>query len=234
MPTHYPPNRREQEDWEIDNANTYRGGRSTLPYDFISEADENTIQNAISNAPSQKAYPDDGAAVLWESVDVDIDEKSRYIYSTRRIVKIFNENGRDLAEVSIPYMRGRDDVTIHHARTLTPDGNVIELDVNEVITDLVPPSAVDAGLYVDARLMYFSLPGVTDGSIIDYAYSTNNAGHVMQGEFWRKVYFQAPQPLQYYRLTVHIPKKKQLYYQISGAPAASPDGSLSLYPTRNR
>ena len=220
-----------QENSEPDNANTYRGGRSTLPYDFISEVDENTIQEAISNAPSQKTYPDDGAAVLWESVDVDIDEKSRYIYSTRRLVKIFNENGKDLAEVSIPYMRGRDDVTIHHARTLTPDGNVIELDVNEVITNLVPPSAVDAGLYVDARLMYFSLPGVTDGCIIDYAYSTNNAGHVMQGEFWRKVYFQATQPVQYYRLTVHIPKKKHLYYQISGAPAASQmDRFLSIQP----
>ena len=217
---------------EIADANTYQGNRSDLPYDFISEADENIIQETINNAPSQKAYPDDGAAVLWESVDVDIDEKSRYVYSTRRIVKIFNENGKDLAEVSIPYMRGKDDVTIHHARTLTPNGNIIELDVNEVITDLVPPSAVDAGLYVDARLMYFSLPGVTDGCIIDYAYSTNNAGHVMQGEFWRKVYFQAPQPVQYYRLTVHIPKKKQLYYQISGAPAASQtDRFLSIQPT---
>ena len=216
---------------EIADTNTYQGNKSSLPYDFITEADETTIQAAINNAPSQKDYPDDGAAVLWESVDVDIDEKSRYIYSTRRVVKIFNENGKDLAEVSIPYMRGRDDVTIHHARTLTPDGAVIELDVNEVITDLVPPSAVDAGLYVDARLMYFSLPGVTDGSIIDYAYSTNNAGHVMQGEFWRKVYFQAPQPVQSYRLTVHIPKKKQLYYQISGAPAASQtDRFLAIQP----
>ena len=211
---------------------TYENRRSALPYDYISEADKKVIQEAINNAPSQKTYPDDGAVVLWESVDVDIDEKSRYVYSTRRIVKIFNENGKDLAEVSIPYMRGKDDVTIHHARTLTPNGNLVELDVNEVITDLLPPSAVEAGLYVDARLMYFKLPGVTDGCIIDYAYSTNNVGHVMQGEFWRKVYFQAPQPGQYYRLTVHIPKKKQLYYQISGAPTASETASfLAMKPT---
>ena len=212
----------EHEDVEIADANnTQRNNKSSLPYDFISEADEQIIREAIQNAPSQKAYPDDGAVVLWESTDVDIDEKSRYIYSTRRIVKIFNENGMDLAEVSIPYMRGRDDVTIHHARTLTPNGNTVELNPNQVISDLVPPSAVDAGLYVDARLMYFKLPGVTDECIIDYAYSTNNLGHVMQGEFWRKVYFQAPQPVDYYRLTVHIPKKKHLYYQISGAPAAN-------------
>ena len=216
-----PTESEEQADTEIAASDdTYGNNKSSLPYDFLSEADEKIIREAIKNAPAHKTYPDDGAVVLWEGVDVDIDEKSRYVYATRRIVKIFNENGMDLAEVSIPYMRGRDDVTIHHARTLLPNGNTVELNPNQVITDLVPPSAVDAGLYVDARLMYFRLPGVTDGCIIDYAYSTNNVGHVMQGEFWRKAYFQAPQPVDYYRLTVHIPKKKQLYYQISGAPAA--------------
>ena len=200
---------------------------SSLPYNYISEADEQAIQAAIENLPSQDAFPDDGAVILWDSVDINIDEKSRYIYSTRRVAKIFNEDGRDLAEVSIPYMRGRDDVTIHHARTLTPDGKIVELDTDEIIRNVPPPSAVDAGLYVDARLMYFTLPAVSDGCIIDYAYSTNNLGHVMRGEFWRQVYFQGQQPVQYYRFTVHIPKKKQLYYQVSGAPAATTDTQSS-------
>ena len=197
--------------------------RSSQPYNFISDADEQAIQEAIDKLPSQETYPNDGAVILWDNVDVNIDEKSRYIYSTRRVAKIFNEDGKGLAEVSIPYMRGRDDVTIHHARTLTPEGELVELDVNEIIRDVPPPSAVDAGLYVDARLMYFTLPKVSDGCIIDYAYSTNNVGHVMRGEFWRKVYFQGPHPVQHYRLTVHIPKKKQLYYQVSGAPAVATD-----------
>ena len=223
-PTPVPPEAHEHEHPETPAVSrTPENRRSSLPYDFISEADEKTIREAIDMAPSQEDYREDGAAVLWESVDVDIDEKSRYIYSTRRVVKIFNENGADLAEVSIPYMRGKDDVTIHHARTLTPDGRVVELDLNEIITDVPPPSAVEAGLNVDARLMYFRLQEITDGCIIDYAYSTNNLGHVMQGEFWRKVYFQGSQPVQYYRFTVHIPKKKRLHYQVSGAPVAPVD-----------
>ena len=204
------------------NASSSRENRrSSLPYNYISEADEQAIQEIMNKLPSEENYPDEGAVVLWESVDVNIDEKSRYIYSTRRIAKIFNEDGKNLAEVSIPYMRGRDDVTIHHARTLMPNGESVELNENEIIANVPPPSAVDAGLYVDARLMYFTLPQVSDGCIIDYAYSTNNVGHVMQGEFWRQVYFQGPHPVRYYRLTVHIPKKKQLYYQVSGAPAAT-------------
>ena len=216
--------------------NSRENRRSSLPYNFIGEADEQTIQDAIDKLPPQEASPDDGAVILWDSVDINIDEKSRYIYSTRRVAKIFNEDGKGLAEVSIPYMRGRDDVTIHHARTLTPDGEVVELDTNEIIRDVPPPSAVDAGLKVDARLMYFTLPEVSDGCIIDYAYSTNNLGHVMKGEFWRQAYFQGQHPVQYYRLTVHIPKKKQLYYQVSGAPAAATDAQsdssfLDIEPT---
>ncbi|MDE0689432.1 MAG: DUF3857 domain-containing protein [Candidatus Poribacteria bacterium] len=224
------PEAREHENRETSTAIHNAENRpSTLPYDYISEADENVIQDAIDTAPSEKDYPEDGAVVLWESVDVDIDEKSRYIYSTRRVVKIFNEDGADLGEISIPYMRGKDDVTIHHARTFTPDGRIVALDLNDVVTNIPPPSAVDAGLYVDARLMYFTLPEISDGCIIDYAYSTNNLGHVMRGEFWRKVYFQGSQPVQYYRFTVHIPKKKQLYYQISGtAPVGSTSRILNI------
>ncbi len=213
-------------------ARTPKNRSSALPYDYISEADEKVIQEAIDTAPSQKDYPEDGAVVLWESVDVDIDEKSRYIYSTRRVVKILNEDGAGLGEISIPYMRGKDDVTIHHARTFTPDGRVVELDLNEIIMNVPPPSAVDAGLYVDARLMYFTLPEISDGCIIDYAYSTNNLGHVMRGEFWRKVYFQGSQPVQYYRFTVHIPKKKQLYYQVSGASTVGSTANLQAQRTQ--
>ena len=237
VPPHGSSEAREPENPETSTAVHNAENRpSSLPYDYISEADENVIQEAIDRAPAEKDYPEDGAVVLWESVDVDIDEKSRYIYSTRRVAKILNEDGADLGEISIPYMRGKDDVTIHHARTFTPDGRVVELDLNDVVTNIPPPSAVDAGLYVDARLMYFTLPEISDGCIIDYAYSTNNLGHVMRGEFWRKVYFQGSQPVQYYRFTVHIPKKKQLYYQISGAPEVSTDlqssaSLLNIEPT---
>ncbi len=217
-------------------AHSHENRRSSLPYNYISEADEAAIQAAIDKLPSQEAFADDGAVILWDSVDINIDEKSRYIYSTRRVAKIFNEDGRGLAEISIPYMRGRDDVTIHHARTLTPDGKIVELDTDKIIRDVPPPSAVEAGLDVDARLMYFTLPEVSDGCIIDYAYSTNNLGHVMRGEFWRQVYFQGQHPVQYYRFTVHIPKEKALYYQVSGAPAASTasgsdDAFLDIKPT---
>ena len=229
--THTPG---EPHAYEHRNSGRINETAPTIPYDFISEADEQAIQTALENVPNEKAkmphdYPDTGALVLWEAVEVDIDEASKHVYSTRRIVKIFNENGYGLGEISIPYMRGRDDVTIHHARTLTPDGRIIELNPAEIIRDIPPPSAVEAGLYVDARLMYFTMPEISPGCIIDYAYSTNNLGHVMQGEFWRQVYFQTSVPVQFYRFRAHIPKKKELHYVVKGTgPRATGKTSASV------
>ena len=187
--------------------------RTSIPYNFVSKADEAQIETLLTDTPDADDYPDSGAVVLWETEVMNVNEDSSYIYSTRRIVKIFNDTGHKFGKVSIPYTRGNDDITIHHARTLAPNGRVIDLDQREIIKNIPPPSAVEAGLFVDARLMHFSMPEMSDNCIIDYAYSSNNRGHLMQGEFWHQVYFQTSVPVQHYRFTIHAPTKKAVYYQ---------------------
>ena len=187
--------------------------RTSIPYNFVSKADEAQIETLLTDTPDADDYPDSSAVVLWETEVMNVNEDSSYIYSTRRIVKIFNDTGHKFGKVSIPYTRGNDDITIHHARTLAPDGRVIDLDQREIIKNIPPPSAVEAGLFVDARLMHFSMPEMSDNCIIDYAYSSNNRGHLMQGEFWHQVYFQTSVPVQHYRFTIHAPTKKAVYYQ---------------------
>ena len=191
-------------------------GKSSLPYNFISETDEEEIQARIDNAPSQADHADDGAVILWEAEVFDLDEDGKRVYSTRRIVKIFNKDGHHLGEIRIPYAQGGDDVTIHHARTIKPDGTRVELDESDIVRGITPSSATDMGLLVNTRLLYFELPKISDGCIIDYAYSAKNLRDAMKGEFWRQVFFQVDEPIQYYRLTTHIPKKKQLYYEVDG------------------
>lgn len=196
-------------------------GKSSLPYSFISEEDEQVIQASVANVPNEPSHPDDGAIVLWESEEYDVDENSRHVYSTRRVVKIFNKDGFHLGEVKIPYSTGADDVTIHHARTLLPDGSQVELDEEKIVRGITPASATEAGLTVNTRLMYFELPKMKDGCIIDYAYSSQSPRHVMKGEFWRQVHFQIDNPVQYYRLTTHLPKKVNLLFEVDG-PSITP------------
>ena len=190
--------------------------RTSISYNFVSKTDEAQIETLLADAPQAEDYPDSGAVVLWETEVMNVNEDSSYTYSTRRIVKIFNDTGHKFGKVSIPYTRGNDDITIHHARTLTPDGRTVDLDQRGIVKNIPPPSAVEAGLFVDARLMHFSMPEMSDGCIIDYAYSSNNRGHLMQGEFWHQVYFQTSVPVEHYRFTIHAPKKKAVYHQING------------------
>ena len=204
---------------EVDESPTQR---TSISYNFVSKADEAQIEGLLADAPQADDYPDSGAVVLWETEVMNVNEDSSYIYSTRRIVKIFNDTGHKFGKVSIPYTRGNDDITIHHARTLTPDGRVVDLDQRRIVKNIPPPSAVEAGLFVDARLMHFSMPEMSDDCIIDYAYSSNNRGHLMQGEFWHQVYFQTSVPVLHYRFTIHAPKKKTVYYQINSQPPSAP------------
>ena len=189
--------------------------RTLIPYNFVSDADEVEIEALLADAPRADDFPNSGAVVLWETEVMNVNEDSSYVYSTRRIVKIFNDTGHKFGKISIPYTRGNDDITIHHARTLTSDGRVVDLDQRSIVKNIPPPSAVEAGLFVDARLMHFSMPEMSDDCIIDYAYSSNNRGHLMQGEFWHQVYFQTSVPVQRYRFTIHAPKKKTVYYQVT-------------------
>ena len=209
---------------EVDNGPSQR---TLISYNFVSDADEAEIEALLADAPRAADFPDSGAVVLWETEVMNVNEDSSYIYSTRRIVKIFNDTGHKFGKVSIPYTRGNDDITIHHARTLTSDGRVVDLDQRSIVKNIPPPSAVEAGLFVDARLMYFSMPEMSDDCIIDYAYSSNNRGHLMHGEFWHQVYFQTSVPVQRYRFTIHAPKKKTVYYQVTGPSAVENEPTIT-------
>ena len=201
--------------------------RTSISYNFISDAEEAQIEALLADSPKADDHPDSGAVVLWETEVMNVNEDSSYIYSTRRIVKIFNDTGHKFGKVSIPYTRGNDDITIHHARTLTPDGRTVDLDQRSIVKNIPPPSAVEAGLFVDARLMHFSMPEMSDDCIIDYAYSSNNRGHLMQGEFWHQVYFQTSEPVQHYRFTIHTPKKQMVYYQINSPRAVGAEPTIT-------
>ena len=97
---------------------------STLPYNFISNADEKQIEMLVLDAAAANSYSDANAVVLWEVEVLHINEDASSVFSTRRIVKILNEGGYKFGGVSIPYTRGDVNITVHHARSITPDGEV--------------------------------------------------------------------------------------------------------------
>lgn len=198
------------------------GGEKASLGDVVSEKQqvvavgEHRIEKIVKRAREQKKLPDSMAVVLWESDTFDVNEDSSYEHKRRRIVQILNRDGEKFGTVSIPYMRNNDDVTIHHAWTLKKDGKRVNLDRSKITKDLMPPEAIELGMFVDARLQQFTMPEMSEGCIIDYEYSSRARGHLLRGDFWHQIYFQTEVPIKNYQLIVKIPVKKNLQYAVHG------------------
>ncbi len=101
------------------------------------------------------------ALILYRAADTD-NTTSSETYSYR--IKILNEEGREHANIEIPYVEKLEQVEDVAARTIAPDGTVTPF--HDQVTD---QDIVKAKKYkVHAKI--FSIPNVQVGSIIEYTY----------------------------------------------------------------
>jgi Domain of Unknown Function with PDB structure (DUF3857) len=117
------------------------------------------------------------AVILYRQVDRDDASRATNEYDYMRI-KILTEEGRDQANVIIPFEKGRTSIINIRARTIQPDGRIIEFD-GKVYEQMVEKTK---GVKYLAKT--FTLPDVHAGSIIEYHYSIDFADHWIFGSHW--------------------------------------------------
>jgi hypothetical protein len=117
------------------------------------------------------------AVILYRQVDRDDASHATNEYDYMRI-KILTEEGRDQANVIIPFEKGRTSIINIRARTIQPDGKIIEFD-GKVYEQMVEKTK---GVKYLAKT--FTLPDVHAGSIIEYHYSIDFADHWIFGSHW--------------------------------------------------
>ncbi|MDE2729097.1 MAG: DUF3857 and transglutaminase domain-containing protein [Gemmatimonadota bacterium] len=82
-----------------------------------------------------------------------------------RRIKVFNKTGRDYATVTIPYL-SQEKISDIRARVILGNGETIDMKSNTV-ADLPGPDRY-------GKIKRFTIPGVEDGSIIEYQYKTTS------------------------------------------------------------
>lgn len=113
-----------------------------------------------------------------------------------RRIKIFNETGRDYATITIPYLR-QEKISDIRARVILRNGNKIDMKSNTV-ADLPGPDRY-------GKIKKFTIPGVEDGSIIEYQYKTTSE-NIFYLYPW---FFQGYDYTLSSTLTVTVPKEFQ-------------------------
>ena len=105
--------------------------------------------------------PTAAAIYLYRQVDRNDADSSEVNYSR---IKILTDEGRNFANVEIPYLKGSNSIHALQARVIRPDGSIVEFDGTVYDKELVKARGV--------KMMSksFTLPSVEVGSIIEYRY----------------------------------------------------------------
>ena len=121
-----------------------------------------------------------GAAAIYLYRQVDRKETGRTTHTEARYyrVKILTEEGRKYANVEIPYSKAVTAISNIKARTIHPDGTVINFD-GKVFENTIVKSKTEKYL-----AKTFTLPDVQVGSIIEYKYIYDLADYWIYSSYW--------------------------------------------------
>ena len=125
------------------------------------------VTDAEKTMKSNPLDPGAGAVVLFKHGRIEVLEKSSLFWTTRiqtyTRIKIFNDAGREYANVSVDapkYMR----MSKIEGRTILPSGQIIPLDSSQVFRG----RSFEAGRNYAILKTSFSFPSVETGAIIEY------------------------------------------------------------------
>lgn len=126
---------------------------------------------------SEPLAPGAPAIILYRQVDRDDTGRTAHQDDYLRI-KILTEEGRKYADVEIPFSKESENVTGIHARTIKPDGSIVNFDG----TVFEKPLLKARGFQYLAKT--FTLPDVEVGSIIEYFYTYDLSERFIYDSHW--------------------------------------------------
>jgi hypothetical protein len=126
---------------------------------------------------SEPQAPGAPAIILFRQVDRDDDPRASHEDNYFRI-KILTEEGRKYADVEIPYYKGSGNIGVIRARTISPDGTVVNFEGKVFDKTIVKAKGVK---YLAKTL---TLPGVQVGSIIECYYTQVLKGDYIFDSHW--------------------------------------------------
>ncbi len=129
--------------------------------------DWDPVTDAEKSMKSSPLDPGAGAVVLFKRGNVEVLEKSSLFWTTRIQtyvrIKVFNDAGRDMANVSAEHEKVFR-LSKVEGRTILPSGEIVPLDASKVFQGTV----FQEGKHFALLSTNFTLPSVVPGSIIEY------------------------------------------------------------------
>ncbi len=156
-----------------------------------------------STLPTQKDFPDDGGVYLFENIETHISFNPTWQASKEKIyhaaILYFNEKA-DPWLTPVIYLGKKDKLKNFHARTIKPDGQVIELTKDDLHST---QEKADFISFSDKHSVSFTFPGVVPGAIVEYSYKIKKERSSYYGQTWA---IQSRLPKLYSHFSIEFPK----------------------------
>ena len=128
-------------------------------------------------ATSEPLAPGAHAIILFHEVDRDDNSRTSHEDNYFRI-KILTEEGRKYADIEIPFVKESEGITGLHARTIKPDGSIVNFEGKVFEKTIVKAKGVK---YLAKT---FTLPEVQVGGIIEYFYTDDLRENALFDSHW--------------------------------------------------
>src|ERR1700680_81417 len=128
----------------------------------------------ITSEPQAPGAP---AIILYRQVDRDDNARTPHEDNYFRI-KVLTEEGRKYADIEIPFFKQNQDIVHIRARTIKPDGAIVNFDGQVFEKSLVKSRGVK---YLAKT---FTLPDVQVGGIIEYSYTIDMKENFIYDSHW--------------------------------------------------
>ena len=150
---------------------------SSVPVWLIAGTDWAPVDPNELTMKSDPLAPGASAIVLYRQVDRDDNGRTSHEFNYVRI-KILNEEGRKYADVEIPFVKEVSEVVNVRARTIRPDGSIVNFEGKPFEKSIVKAK----GMKYLAKT--FTLPDVQPGGIIEYYYTYNYPEYYIYDSHW--------------------------------------------------
>ncbi len=178
-------------------------------HDGIVSADAITdpaLKAALAAQPSEQDFPAAGYVTLFERQSYDLTEPGIVRDTTRRIVKVLQQRGEDVASQSVWYFEDTDVPEVDYALTVTPDGRVLHLSdaalKNESLYARVPD-------YRRLSRLRFACKEPRPGSVLDFQFTVVRKRDSVFEPFYTEEFFRADQPVLRKKVEVVVPSPRE-------------------------
>ncbi len=184
---------------------------------FISHAGPKPAKDVLENAPERSDYPNSDAVIMLDKGVVNVKKNASKSVTVSTRVKVFNKEGRQkFGEVKIPYIAGSGQPKLHYIRTITPEGKVLKPD-KDAIRDVTPAKLQNYPMYSDVKNKVISMPGLTNGAIIDYSYTLTPERSFLKEDFSSNWMIRSKQPIMNSHYSVSYPTDMNVQWTSFGA-----------------